>query len=108
VAKKISVRPDYSSMERPWDEFTDDELSMIASHLAGGGAFCCEQHRFERATVTPSRRKQHILADQAYDRWGCASPDTIARMEARFGAAYTQERRDTEIAHYLGKFLAMI
>jgi hypothetical protein len=101
--KKSRTRPDYASLERPWEDFTDDELSMIASHLAGGGAFCCHEHRFERATVTASHRRQHILADHAYDRWGCSSS-----MVRTFGEGYVKERQDVATAHYLEKFLQAI
>ena len=101
-------RPDYTSLERPWEDFTHEELSMIASHLAGGGAFCCEEHRSERATVTTSPRKRNILADQAYDRWGCSSPITIEKLTERFGADYVKEREDAAIEHYLSKFLSAV
>ena len=110
MSKRKRSRPDYTYLERPWEDFTHDELSMIASHLAGGGAFCCKEHRSERGTVTDSRRKREILADQAYERWGCSesSPDWIAKMTRFNGPEYVLERQAESTAYYLEKFLSAI
>jgi len=59
-----------------WRRFTHRQLSMIASHLAGGGTVCtCEpQGRQALATVTTSRRLRDDLGEHAYENWGCAMP----------------------------------
>ena len=44
---------------------------MIASHLAAGGSFCCKANDDARALVTKSKRKQDLLAEHAYEAWGC-------------------------------------
>lgn len=54
-----------------WDRFTHEELSMIASEIAIGGAFCCEQNEPNRQTVTSNRRRQEALAYYAHENWGC-------------------------------------
>lgn len=62
---------------RPWWwTFTDEELSKIASHLAAGGTLCCEHNADARRAITENRRKLDLLAEHAYDGWGCyeASP----------------------------------
>ena len=57
---------------RPWWwTFTDVELSVIASHLAAGGSFCCKHNEDARRAVTGDRRKLDLLAGHAYDGWGC-------------------------------------
>lgn len=59
-------------MSRPWWwTFTDVEISMIASHLAAGGSFCCKANADARCAVTSSKRKQDLLAEHAYEGWGC-------------------------------------
>lgn len=59
------------SRKSVWSGFTDVELSMIASHLAGGGALCCLQNRSVRATITDNRSRRARLAHEAYERFGC-------------------------------------
>lgn len=54
-----------------WWTFTDVELSMIASHLAAGGSFCCMANADARELVTRSLYKQALLAEHAYEAWGC-------------------------------------
>ena len=103
-------RPDYTSLERPWEDFTHEELSMIASHLAGGGAFCCKQHDLTRSTVTKSIRRQQILEHQAYDRWGCQWDDKkyVDHVIEILGEKHVKERIAVQTAHYLEKFLSSI
>jgi len=50
---------------------SDQQQSMIASHLAGGGAFCCGTHVADRLTVTRSKSLQAWLEEFALENWGC-------------------------------------
>lgn len=86
-----------------WRGFSDVELSMIASALAGGHPLCCREHALERATITDSRRKRTVISDEMYERCGCTPWDP------QWQAGRTPEYIASEIAfwtdYYLGKFL---
>lgn len=92
------TKPDYEP-EYPWHGFTDQQLSMIASTLAGGGAFCCRYHERERQTVTASPSRQERLDAYAHENLGCRW-----RGE-RGGAAETDEHWKGRSALYLERFL---
>lgn len=88
-----------------WDGFTDDELSMILSHIAGGGALCCVENADARATITESRSRRKRLADYAYEALGCSRDHTraepqhakrwLAKLEASLsGAALVWSKGD--------------
>lgn len=67
-------------------QFSPDQLSMIASHLAGGGVFCCKEGAAARRNVTCSKTLRARLADHAYESWGCGgnSPQWVARYLEKF------------------------
>jgi hypothetical protein len=79
--------------EWTWDGFSHLELSKIASHLAGGGSFCCRHNAGMRAWVTHDRRKRDRLAEFAHEAMGCRSERQSA------------EQWHTWSAHYMAKFL---
>lgn len=78
-----------------WRRFTHRQLSMIASHLAGGGTFCdrlktcAPEGRQALATVSSSRRLRDDLGEHASEDWGCGWGTDRA-------------------SHYLEKFLSQI
>jgi hypothetical protein len=82
-----------SVTEDLWRSFTHTELSLIASHLAGGGSFCCQHNAEQRARVTDNLRKRDRLAEFAHEAMGCRSR----------GASDDTWRGES--AHYLAKFL---
>lgn len=115
-------------MKHPWWwTFTDVELSMIASHLAAGGSFCCKANADARELVTTSEIKQELLAEHAYERWGCydGGYDKLAgrgngsrafagvgpylrSTGVEYSAAETERQRQWELeqaGHYFKKFM---
>jgi len=72
---------------------SDQQQSMISSHLAGRGAFCCSKHAAARSTVTRSKSLQDWLAEHAYEEWGCHPNDLVESSRS---------------GRYLEKFLALV
>jgi hypothetical protein len=91
--------------DHPWASFTHDQLSMIASWLAGGGSLCCDRGIAARATVTDSIRKREILNDEAYQRWSCAH---LYAVSSHGGAPLPDEYVQRKIRDILESFLSMI
>lgn len=91
----------------PWPAFTHDELSMIASHLAGGGILCCDEGADARKTITSNRSRRERLADEAYQRFECTTKSSAwqEKTTANMGADYVRKRIAEETAYCLEKFL---
>ena len=64
-----------------WRGFTHQQLSMMASLLAGGGSLCCADHAPERATITPSIRKGARILHFAHENLGCRWADSTGETD---------------------------
>jgi hypothetical protein len=63
--------------EVSWLDFTDEQLSMVLSHIAGGGSFCaapkCLSTGGEAAdTITRDPMLREFLRQYGYEYLGCA------------------------------------
>lgn len=99
VIADVASRPQGEDLrpqgEDLWPGFTHTELSMIASHLAGGGSFCCRHNAAQRARVTSNRRKRERLATFAHEAMGCRSDRTSEDSWMRWAARYLEKFLDS-------------
>jgi hypothetical protein len=51
--------------------WTDEQLSMILSHVAGGGSLCCAENESARDAIARSSAQSIRIADWAYELMGC-------------------------------------
>lgn len=51
--------------------FTDEQLSMVLSALAGDQSLCCEKHAENRETIAKTRDQLARLTEWANENTGC-------------------------------------
>jgi hypothetical protein len=76
-----------------WGGFTDAQLSMIASHLAGGGSLCCANEAGSRAAITRSEDRDGLIEMFGHEALGCRWDNE------------TDEHWSTRSGRYLHNFL---
>jgi hypothetical protein len=64
--------------EVSWLDFTDEQLSMVLSHIAGGGSFCAAPECLPAGkeaveTITDDKNLREFLLGYGYESLGCVN-----------------------------------
>jgi hypothetical protein len=60
--------------------FTDEQLSMVLSALAGDQPLCCERHALNRESIARTPEQLAVLADWADRNTGCRLGEGLINM----------------------------
>lgn len=82
--------------------WTDDQLSMIASAIAGGQLLCCEHGEYTRETICTTRAQLEELAEWAHEGAGCAHIDLSRKNPGPHDASPYQARIDCYLRNFMG------